>query len=309
MTTPAAAATVIALDVGGTAVKGGAAGEDGVLRDTDHRPTGAERGPDAVLETVLAAARRLAERHRPAAVGIVVPGIVDEAAGTAVLAANLGWRRLPVRARLAEELGLPVALGHDVRAGGLAEARIGAGRGSRDFLFVPVGTGIAAAVVSNGRAVTGSHTRAGELGHLVVRPDGDPCPCGGRGCLETVASAAAVARRYAAATGEGGVTAEDVGERAAAGDPTAATVWTEAVEALADALTTAVTLLDPERIVIGGGLARAGERYLAPLRAAVAGRLTFQRPPEIVPAELGHRAGCQGAALLAHDLLRRQAER
>ncbi|MGW2377225.1 MULTISPECIES: ROK family protein [Kitasatospora] len=301
--------TVIALDVGGTYVKGGVVGEDGVLRGRDRWFTGAERGPDAVLGTVLAAARVLADRHRPAAAGIAVPGIVDEAAGTAILAANLGWRRLPVRDWLAEELGLPVALGHDVRAGGLAEARVGAGRGSRDFLFVPVGTGIAAALMSDGQAVTGSHVRAGELGHLVVRPGGRPCPCGGRGCLETVASAAAVARRYTAATGEGGVTAKDVGERAAAGDQAALTVWNEAIEALADALAAAVTLLDPERIVIGGGLARAGDPYFTPLRAALAERLTFQTVPRIVPAELGHEAGCHGAALLGHDLLRRKAGR
>ncbi|MFG2848667.1 ROK family protein [Kitasatospora sp. NPDC048296] len=294
---------VIALDVGGTYIKGGAAGEDGILHESDRWFTGAERGPDAVLETVLAAARELADRHAPAAAGIAVPGIVDETAGTSVLAANLGWHGLPLREWLAEELGLPVALGHDVRAGGLAEARIGAGRGSRDFLFVPVGTGIAAAVMSDGKAVTGSHVRAGELGHLVVRPGGQPCPCGGRGCLETVASAAAIARRYTAATGEDAVTAKHVGERAAAGDQAAVTVWNEAIEALADALSAAITLLDPERIVIGGGLARAGDPYFTPLRAAVAERLTFQTMPRILPAELGHEAGCQGAALLAHDLL------
>ncbi|WP_033355188.1 ROK family protein [Kitasatospora aureofaciens] len=299
----------IALDVGGTYIKGGVADEDGVLRESERWSTGAERGPDAVLETVLAAARELADRHRPSVAGIAVPGIVDETAGTVILAANLGWRRLPVRDRLAEELGLPVALGHDVRAGGLAEARIGAGRGSRAFLFVPVGTGIAAALIADGRTMTGSHARAGELGHLVVRTGGDACPCGGRGCLETVASAAAVARRYAVATGEDGVTAKDVGERAAAGDEAAVAVWNEAIDALADALAAAITLFDPERIVIGGGLSRAGDPYFTPLRAAVAERLTFQTLPDIVPADLGHEAGCQGAALLAHDLLQRKAGR
>ncbi|WP_317621051.1 ROK family protein, partial [Streptomyces sp. CBMA123] len=138
--------TAIALDVGGTFIKGGATGEDGVLRESTHWPTGAERGPAAVLAAVLTAARELVHRHRPAAAGIAVPGIVDDSSGTVLLAANLGWRGLPLRERLTEELGLPVALGHDVRAGGLAEARLGAGRGSRDFLFVPVGTGVAAAL-------------------------------------------------------------------------------------------------------------------------------------------------------------------
>ncbi|MFF4829805.1 ROK family protein [Streptomyces sp. NPDC001312] len=296
-------ATTIALDIGGTYIKGGVAGPDGTLRDSERWFTGAERGPDAVLDTVVAAAGELAERHRPAAAGIAIPGIVDEASGVSVLAANLGWRRLPVRDRLSQELGIPVAIGHDVRAGGLAEARLGAGRGSRNFLFVPVGTGIAAALMVDGRALGGSHAMVGELGHLRVRSGDEACPCGGWGCLETVASAAAVARRYTAATGEPDVTAKDVGERAAAGDRTAVAVWQAAIEALADGLATAITLLDPERIVIGGGLARAGEPYFGPLRAAVAGRLAFQAAPEIVPAELGHQAGCQGAALLAGDLL------
>ncbi|MFE7243326.1 ROK family protein [Streptomyces sp. NPDC057580] len=154
-----------------------------------------------------------------------------------------------------------------------------------------------------------SATSDGELGHLPTRSGDEACPCGGRGCLETVASAAAVARRYTAATGEPGVTAKDVGERAAAGDQTAVAVWQAAIEALADGLATAITLLDPERIVIGGGLARAGEPYFGPLRTAVAERLAFQTAPEIVPAELGHQAGCQGAALLAGDLLTARSAR
>ncbi|WP_307841513.1 ROK family protein [Streptomyces endocoffeicus] len=302
-------ATTIALDIGGTYIKGGVAGPDGTLRNTERWSTGAERGPDAVLDAVLAAAAELAERCRPAAAGIAVPGIVDEASGVSLLAANLGWRRLPVRDWFAKELGIPVAIGHDVRAGGLAEARLGAGRGSRNFLFVPVGTGIAAALMVDGQALAGSHAMAGELGHLPMRSGDEPCPCGGRGCLETVASAAAIARRYTAATGEPGRTAKDVGERAAAGDRTAVAVWQAAIEALSDGLATAITLFDPERIVIGGGLARAGEPYFGPLRAAVAERLAFRTAPEIVPAELGHQAGCQGAALLAGDLLAARSAR
>ncbi|MFE6049368.1 ROK family protein [Kitasatospora sp. NPDC056446] len=296
-------ATAIALDVGGTYIKGAAVAEDGGLCHTERWFTRTERGPEAVLETVLDCAAELAERFRPAAAGIAVPGIVDEPAGTAVLAANLGWRDLPVRHRLSEHLGIPVAFGHDVRAGGIAEARAGAGRGSHHFLFVPVGTGIAAAVMVDGRPLTGSHTRAGELGHLTVRPDGEPCACGAHGCVESLASAAAIARRYTTATGEPDVTAKQVGERAATGDRAAATVWQEAVDALADGLASAITLLDPERIVIGGGLSRAGEPYFAPLRTALAARLTFQAMPELLPAELGHEAGCFGAGLLAQDLL------
>nr|WP_175407251.1 ROK family protein [Streptomyces sp. TRM64462] len=299
--------TVIALDVGGTYIKGGTLRGDGAgLEHTERWYTRADRGPEAVLETVLACAAELAERHpRVAAAGIAVPGIVDEESGLSVLAENLGWRGVPVQDWLAEHLGLPVAFGHDVRAGGLAEARAGAGRGCADFLFVPVGTGIAAALFHRGRALTGAHGGAGELGHVVVRPGGDRCRCGARGCLETVASAAAIARRYSRATGWHGITAQDVRRRAEAGDAAAAAVWREAIEAMADGLAATITLHDPERVVVGGGLSRAGEAYLGPLRTALAARLTFQTVPDVVEARLGDRAGCTGAALLALDLLDR----
>jgi glucokinase len=300
--------TVIALDVGGTCIKGGVLLDDGTLRHTERWYTHAERGPDAVLETVLGCAAELAARCPAAeAAGIVVPGIVDEEEGVVVRAAGLGWREVPVRDWLAEHLDLPVAFGHDVRAGGLAEARAGAGRGCADFLFVPVGTGIAAAVCGGGRAraLTGGHGPAGELGHVVVRPGGDRCRCGARGCLETMASASAIARRYSRATGWYGVTAQEVRARADAGDTAAVTVWAEATEALADALATAITRYEPARVVIGGGLSRAGESLLMPLRVALAERLTFQAVPEVVAAGLGDRAGCIGAAHLGQDLLAR----
>ncbi|TYC68216.1 ROK family protein [Streptomyces sp. CB01881] len=299
--------SVIALDVGGTHIKG-AVVQDGRLVDSAQWHTRAGRDPDAVIETVLGCADELvtrALRHGggPAAAGVVVPGLVDEEAGTAVLAANLGWRDTPVRRWLAEHLDLPVAFGHDVRAGGIAESRLGAGRDCRNFAFVPVGTGIAAALVIDGRPFPGDHGFAGEFGHLVVRPGGDRCACGNRGCLETVASAAAVARRYAGASGETGVSAKDVLRRAQEGDGPAVQVRDEAVDALADGLAALTVLLDFERIVIGGGLAEAGEPFLNPLRTAVAERLTFRAAPRLVAAELGHRAGSLGAALLAQDLL------
>ncbi|GAA1184361.1 ROK family protein [Kitasatospora gansuensis] len=300
--------SVIALDVGGTHIKG-AIVENGRLLDSERWHTRSERGSDALVETVLGCADELVARAvryggRPAApAGIVVPGLVDERAGTAVLAANLGWRGTPVQRWVAEHLDLPVAFGHDVRAGGIAEGRLGAGRGCPNFAFVPVGTGIAAALMIDGRPFGGDHGFAGEFGHLVVRPGGDPCACGNRGCLETLASASAITRRYAEASGETGVSAKGVQQRADAGDHQAVRIWTDAVDALADGLVALTVMLDFERIVIGGGLAGAGEPFLRPLRTALAERLTFRGVPQVVPAGLGHRAGSLGAALLAQDLL------
>ncbi|MFD9002838.1 ROK family protein [Streptomyces sp. NPDC059582] len=301
---------VIALDVGGTGMKAALVGAEGQLLYRARRATGRERGPDAVVDGILDFAAELSahgERQLgepAAAAGVAVPGIVDETHGIAAYAANLGWRDVPLRELLGRRLdGIPVALGHDVRTGGLAEGRIGAGRGADRFLFVPLGTGIAGAIGLDGRVEAGAHGFAGEIGHIVVRPGGSPCPCGQHGCLERYASAAAVSEAWAAACGDPAADAADCAKAVTSGDPNAVRVWQDAVDALADGLVTALTLLDPRILIIGGGLAEAGETLFSPLRDAVRRRVTFQKLPSIVPAALGDTAGCLGAGLLAWDLL------
>ncbi|MFF9377116.1 ROK family protein [Streptomyces griseoluteus] len=300
---------VIALDVGGTSMKAALVGEDGAVLHRARRATGREGGPDAVVGNLLAFAADLrahGAEHLGApalAAGVAVPGTVDEANGTALYSANLGWRDVPLRALLTERLGMPVALGHDVRTGGLAEGRAGAGRGADRFLFVALGTGIAGAIGLAGGVEAGANGFAGEIGHVVVRPGGRPCPCGQTGCLERYASAAAVGAAWAAASGRADADAADCARAVAAGDPDAARVWAEAVDALADGLLTALTLLDPGTLIVGGGLAEAGDVLFRPLGAALERRITFQGAPVLVPAALGDGAGCLGAALLAQDLL------
>ncbi|WP_377272744.1 ROK family protein [Peterkaempfera sp. SMS 1(5)a] len=300
-------AHLIALDVGGTGIKAALLDTEGRVVQQSWRPTGREHGPDAVVRTVIDFAadlhRQAAEAGHPAsAVGLAVPGIVDADSGTGVHSATIGWRDVPFRELVSRRTGLPVAVSHDVRAGGVAEARLGSGRGHRAFLFVPVGTGIGAALVMDGKAVPGAHNRAGEIGHIPVRPGGERCACGGLGCAEAHASAAAVARRHAALTGapsDAARVARLVGE----GDPVACAVWDDAVAALADMLLAVCAVVDPPLIVLGGGLAESGELLLAPLRARLADRATVQAPPELAGARLGDRAGCLGAGLLAGDLL------
>lgn len=300
---------VIALDVGGTGMKAALVGADGALLHEARRATGRERGTDAVVESILdfaAELRALGEARfgQPAtAAGVAVPGTVDAERGTAVYSANLGWRDLPLRDLLGARLeGTPVALGHDLRTGGLAEGRLGAGRDVDRFLFVALGTGIAAAIGIDGRVEPGAHGSAGEIGHIVVRPDGPPCGCGRRGCLERLASAAAVSRAWAAASGDEDADAADCARAVRSGDPRAERVWQDAVDALADGLVTGLTLLDPRVMILGGGLAEAGETLFSPLRAAIEARVTFQPLPLIVPAALGDTATCLGAGLLAWDL-------
>ncbi|MFE7130337.1 ROK family protein [Streptomyces sp. NPDC057638] len=305
---------VIALDVGGTGMKAALVGADGNLLYEARRATGRQRGPDAVVGSILDFAAELLDHgqhllgERALAAGVAIPGIVDSANGIAVYAANLGWRDVPLRDQLSERLGVSVALGHDVRTGGLAEGRIGAGHGADRFLFVPLGTGIAGAIGIGGAIEAGAHGYAGEIGHIVVRPDGPECGCGQRGCLETLASAAAVTRAWAKASGDPTADAAHCAKAVEAGDPKAIAVWRDAVDALAAGLVTALTLLDPRTLIIGGGLAEAGETLFTPLRAAVEERVTFQKLPAIVPAALGDTAGCLGAGLLAWDLIATDSE-
>lgn len=296
-----AGSCVVALDVGGTRMKAGLVGEDAQVITECLYDTGREEGPAAVTERLVGIVRQLTAEARerglrPSGAGVVIPGIIDEDTGVVRSSANIGWRDFPLRGHLARHTDLPVAIGHDVRAGGLAESVLGAGRGENDLLFLALGTGIAGAMILEGRPFSGGGY-GGEIGHMRLDPDGHPCGCGSRGCLETIASASAVARRYSERVGEQ-ASAREVARRVEAGDPLAGEVWREAVEALATALLAYMTICAPTRIIIGGGLAQSGETLLAPLRAAVEKRTTYHRPARIVRAALGDRAGLLGAALL-----------
>jgi glucokinase len=296
----------VALDVGGTTIKGALVGRDGTVMARLRRPTPpSDNGPDEVLAEILASVDELSRAAAPGAavraVGVVVTGIVDERRGMAVHSQNVGWRNAPVRSFLEQATRLPVGFGHDVRAGTLAEWRLGAGRGLQDLVFVPVGTGISAGIVVQGRLVTGGGY-AGELGHVDVG-HGEPCSCGGRGCVEALASAAAIARRYAAASGGPVAGAREVAELMVAGDPTARRVWNDATEALALALAWTSVVLAPQAILIGGGLARSGSLLLEPLAEALGRHLGVLRRPRLLPATLRDDAGFLGAALLAWEAL------
>lgn len=300
---PAAAEPLIAaLDVGGTVIKAGLVAADGTVHHAERHPTGVRHGPAAVVDGILGVAEGLTRRAPVRGVGLGVPGIVDSAAGIACYAANLGWRDVPFTRLLTERTGLPAVLGHDVRNGALAEARLGAGAGMPSVYFIAIGTGVAGGQVTHGLVDDGASGQAGEIGHLVVRPRGPRCNCGNHGCLEAIASASRIAVAYRRRSRSRG-SAADVARLVDAGDPTAMSVWSEAVAALADALAAQVVLADPGCIVIGGGLSLAGPTLLEPLGVALAKRLTFRQPPPIRPAALGDSAGMVGAALRAWDML------
>lgn len=295
---------LLAVDVGGSQIKVTVldAGPAGGLTVLDHayRPTPKGADGTATAHAVVDAVAALAAEHAGVrAVGVVVPGLVHD--GVGVYSANLGWRDFPFVAELTARIGLPVALGHDVAACGLAELRLGAARGYRQAVVMPIGTGIAAALIMDGAVRTGDGY-VGEVGHVDVGHD-EPCGCGQTGCLEMIASSPAIARRYAARTGRQLPGAAEVVAAAENGDPVAAAVWDDALDAVAWALRMLTTLLGPEVVVLGGGLAQAGPRLVEPVAKRLADQLTFQRMPELRLAELGYEAGSLGAGLLALDLL------
>ena len=315
------AGAVIGIDVGGTHLKGSVSDSTGAELLRLQRPTPVGEGVPAVVTAIVDLVQELRSRTGPATpvrgVGLIFPGVVEAPAGMARYSVNIGWRDLPLRDLVSERVGLPVAIDHDVRAGGLAELTLGAARGAREALFVPIGTGIAGAVISGGVVVTGARQMAGEIGHIPVCPDGELCACGQRGCTETYASASALPRRYTAAAAAQQapaaaaaqpLRAEDVLALAAAGDPLARTVFDEALTALGRALVTYTMLMDPSVIVIGGGMVRAGSALLDPLAEAVQRGLVWRDAPAIVAARFGSDAGRVGAALVGWQAVRRNHE-
>ena len=305
---------MVAVDAGGTMIKGALVTGDGRFVHELIRPTPVAAGSDAVVATVqavvaelLTAATSLAPGTSAGAVAVVMPGVVDAASRTAVFSANFGLRNVPIGDLIASATGLPTVIEHDVRAAGIAERTVGVARGIDDYLLAVIGTGIAAAVYAGGRPLAGAQRIAGELGHVPIWPGGEPCPCGQRGCLERYASGSAIARRYAALGGNPDATARDVASQYQT-DEAARRAWNEATEALAIAFVTCTMLLDPEMIVLAGGISEAGDALLGPVRAELAARITWRDPPPVRLSPLGGRAGLIGAAVLAFQRLARDGE-
>lgn len=294
---------VAAVDVGGTDLKHGLVDGAGRIGVRGVTPTASD--PERLVEQIAELISGYAATEGADRFGVVTPGIVDSELGIVRDAANLGWREVALQQRLARATGLPGLIGHDMRAAGLAEWRLGGARGATDFLFIALGTGIAAALVVDGHLVQGGGF-AGELGHVRVPAAGQtPCGCGNTGCLESVASALGVRRTHARLTGRDAAASpesRELAELARGGDPTALAAFDLAAEALGEALATAVTLLGPESIVIGGGMAGAKDLLWPTIERAL-GALPFQRRTRLADAELGSDAGLIGAGLVGAGVM------
>ena len=296
---PEVARLHLGLDLGGTNIKWSVlerAGDDWRVQSRDQLPSGAAEGPAAVVDRLGNVARD-AVRAFPqiASIGIGLPGLYDAAAGTARFLPNLpgDWDGLPVAAPVSTLLRLPVALINDARAFGLAELRLGAGRGVQSMVGLALGTGIGGVVVIDGRVHLGHDGTAGEVGHQIIDSDGPPCTCGSRGCLEAYAGS----QRIAEACGTR--SAEEAVEAARGGDRRAREGIERVGRYLGIGIASLVVVLTPDRVVLGGGVAAAGELLLEPIRAELRRRVhtTDLAQVQLVTAELGTWAGSIGAAI------------
>jgi predicted NBD/HSP70 family sugar kinase len=259
----------------------------------------------SLVEAALSEARL--PRSRLEGVGVAIPGLVDQTTGTCVIAPNLRYSDVPVRAKLAEKLRAPTAVRNITHAAAIAECRLGAARGMRSFVWVYVGSGIGAAIVVDGRVVYGKQGFSGELGHCVVLDNGSQCGCGGIGCLETVASGKAIeAAAHMRMTGSmragrssKKLDAHEIAVAARSGDHEARRILARAGDYLGMGISYLLNLLNPEMVVLGGRVIQAGECLLEPIRASVARHAMRSEGIPIVPSTVGDDIMLRGAVLLA----------
>jgi glucokinase len=308
----------IGLDIGGTKINAFRVARDGSILARSNAPTPAE-DEEATLAKMIELAGGL-RAENVVAVGVGAAGMVDSSQGELRFAPNLAWRDLPIAARMREALGLPVLVENDASMAAFGEYRFGAGRGYRHLLLVAVGTGIGGGIVADGRLFRGAHGFASEIGHIIVEPGGPLCGCGNRGCWEQVAAGRAIGRMGRQAATEpdsairrlaGGdpdkITGRLVTEAGLQGDDVAKGILSEAGRRLGEGIAGLVNVLDPQIVVVGGGVIVAGDLLLDPARAsfreAVEGP-DYRPPVPLVPAELGNDAGAVGSAALALEELR-----
>ena len=292
----------VGLDLGGTNIKSAVIeivpGSIPVVLYNGSEPTEADQGPDAVAERIVEIGAALTEKFDQIdAVGVTVPGMFNERTGRVAKLPNLpgDWVGMPLRGKVAAGIGLPTAMINDAKAFTLAESTVGAAKGATDVLAVVLGTGIGGGLMVNGKLIFGHNGQAGEIGHQVVIPDGPLCGCGGRGCLESIAATGPLLRRT------GKATVKEVFDAARAGEPAAVEAVNDAITYIGLAIANIITMLLPSRVVVGGGIANAGDQLFVPLREQVArfANIVNRSWYEVVPAALGSDGGAIGAALWA----------
>jgi glucokinase len=307
----------IGIDIGGTKIAGALVDAEGqiVLEERVPSPAG---DPEAMVDAVVGLIERLSANHEVIGAGVAAAGFIDADQSTIIYAPNISWRNEPFKAKLEAKLSIPVIIENDANAAGWAEYKYGAGRGYKHMIMLTIGTGVGGAVIADSRMLRGGFGIAGELGHIRVVPDGLLCGCGQHGCLESYASGSALLRaaKELAASGDpegarlreieaetGKLTGLEVYQAILEGDAGALRILGDLGSWLGQAIGSLVAVLDPEVVVIGGGVSAAGDLLLNPIREAYLAHLPARgyRPElKITAAEFVNDAGVVGAA----DLVR-----
>ncbi|MBI3360543.1 MAG: ROK family protein [Chloroflexi bacterium] len=312
--------TYIGVDLGGTNIRAQRFTAEAASLGRFDVKTNAAEGPKPVLDRLVTAIARVmpADRNEVGGIGIGAPGPLDPKAGVVIKAANLpGWQNVPLRDVLQARFGVPVFLGNDANLGAMAEWKYGAARGHNDVIYLTISTGIGGGVISAGQVIGGVRGMGGELGHTIaVGADGPMCGCGQRGCLESVASGPAIARRAAERIREGvqsripalangglaGITAETVGRAAAEGDRLAREIVAETGNYLGRSIASFMHIFNPSIVVLGGGVSMIGDLLFDSIRVGAqkhAQSEAYWKNCPIVPAALGEEVVLLGGLALA----------
>ena len=309
MSSSADKGVILAFDMGGSKLAAGLITKEGELLWSD-KWAWAPKNEKEVMAALLKAGQVALEENeaiRPIAIGATIPGVADDETGTWVEASFSGIHDFPVARALEDMFGLPAFAANDGQACVLAERLFGAGKDAEDFLYITVSNGIGGGIFSGGRLLRGHGGGAGEIGHCTVVPNGRLCKCGKRGCLEAYAAGPGINKTYKALCGSD-KTAEELAHMAKAGDADALRIWEMEGDYLGDAIAFAATLLNPKRVILGGGISLAFKLYEKPLRAVVNKKL-FKKPNaglEILATPLGYHGGLLGAAAVALTKLRKE---
>jgi glucokinase len=309
----------IGIDVGGTTTKGALVTGEGEILERFEQPTESSSGTKGIIRVAEHLVSRGAESGtQPEAIGIGAAGLIDRSSGSVIQSPNLVYDDPKIVDAVASHLSLPVIVDNDANAAAWGERLFGAAKGLDHLALLTIGTGIGSGFVVDGRLLRGAHGAAAEFGHTVIDPSGPECPCGLRGCLEQYASGTAIARaaRNEIAKGEASmlvkmagsaqnITARHVALAAGLHDDLSATVLRKAGRSLGLGMSNVVNTFEPQAIVLGGGIIKAGEPYLGPARDELARALAAQRrrPVRLDVTALGDDAGILGAAALAFDEL------
>ena len=309
----------IGIDVGGMSIKAGLVDEEGNILFKHSCPTGVERGYGAVIRDIAQLGLSTVEKSGHSmdevkAIGIGIPGIMDQRTGIVPFCTNLSWHDVPIIEEMKQYTDLPVYVDNDATVAGLAESVKGVSAGTQSSVFITLGTGVGGGVVINGKVFSGSHGVATEIGHMVTVDGGEPCSCGKRGCWERYASATALIREGRKLCGakpdtallkavDGdlkAITAKHVIDLARDGDPDCAAIFDTYVHHLAVGLANLINVYDPEVIALGGGVSHAGEFLLNAVRAKLPEMIFYKDMPyaRVELAQLTNDAGIIGAAML-----------